>query len=169
VEAAKQPKPWVEIEKKRSPVRAAQAVKTCFALTGLNLTLLCNPGFQISLRSLFHHGLCCYALSALSLTQMPYGTQKVCGIRRAAGAPRGQPLDSRWSPALQKSRVQYSPGHYFAQADSTISLNRGRYARARRSESCFIRAQFLNPLSIAFWRQSSAMSACLLAAHSLAE
>jgi LmbE family N-acetylglucosaminyl deacetylase len=70
VEAAKQSKPWVEMEKKRSPVRAAQTVKTCFALTGLNLTLLCNPGFQSSLRSLFHPGLCCIALSALSLTHI---------------------------------------------------------------------------------------------------
>jgi hypothetical protein len=33
VEAAKQPKPWVEMGKKRSPVRVAQAVKICFALT----------------------------------------------------------------------------------------------------------------------------------------
>jgi hypothetical protein len=62
--------PWVEMKNKRSPVRAAQAVKTCFALTGLNFILLCNPGFQSSLRSLFHPGLCCSALSALNLTYM---------------------------------------------------------------------------------------------------
>jgi hypothetical protein len=66
VEAAKQPKPWVEMEKKRSPVMAAQAVKICVVLTGLNFTLLCNPGFQISFRSLFHPGLCCIELSALN-------------------------------------------------------------------------------------------------------
>jgi hypothetical protein len=46
-------------------VRATQAVKTCFALTGLNFALLCNPGFQSSLRSLFHPGLCYVALLAL--------------------------------------------------------------------------------------------------------